>query len=221
MHALILSGLFLVLLWLIHIFLEFSHFNRWELGIRPRETEGLIGILTAPLIHGDWGHLASNSIPVFVLGASILYFYPRLALRVWAGVWLLSGLWVWLAAGEFSSHAGASGLVYGFAAFLFFSGIFRREPGSIAIALAVTIMYGGLVVGVFPGKEGVSWQSHLFGGVAGTVIAYFGRNVDRRSQRRYSWEDEPEDAPQEGPWSYRGQFDPEEKKHLPGNREWD
>jgi membrane associated rhomboid family serine protease len=69
-------------------------------------------------------------------------------------------------------HVGASGIIYGLLGFLFFSGIFRRDNRSIAIALLITFLYGGLIWGVLPGARGISWESHLFGGISGIVIAF-------------------------------------------------
>ncbi|MBN2572806.1 MAG: rhomboid family intramembrane serine protease, partial [Ignavibacteriales bacterium] len=94
-----------------------------------------------------------------------------------------------------SYHIGASGIVYGFAAFLFFSGVFRKDVKSIALALLVAFIYGGLVWGVLPVVPGVSWESHLFGAVSGTFTAYILRKYDK--QKKYDWENERSDIPKE------------------------
>jgi membrane associated rhomboid family serine protease len=161
------------------------------MGILPRVPSGLIGIVTAPLIHADFSHLISNTAPLFILGWIIFFFYPKISYLLLAFIYLLTGLLVWLLARQVY-HIGASGIIYGFVSFLFFSGIFRRDNKSIALALVVTFFYGGLVWGVLPGMKGVSWESHLFGAITGFAGAYLFRNVDP-PKKKYDWEDEPDD----------------------------
>jgi len=161
------------------------------MGILPRDGFGLMGIITAPLIHGDFSHLISNTFPIIVLGWIVFFFYPKISFFLFTFVYIITGLLVWLLAREVY-HIGASGLVYGFVSFLFFSGIFRRDNKSVALALIITFLYGGLVWGVLPGMKGISWESHLFGAIAGLVAAYIFRKVDPPS-KKYDWEDEEED----------------------------
>jgi len=160
------------------------------MGILPRVLTGTIGIVTAPLIHANFSHLISNTIPLVILGFTIFLFYPRVSYKVFIMVYLLTGIFVWLFARPVF-HIGASGLVYAYVSFLFFSGIFRRDNKSIGAALIVTFLYGGIVWGILPGQEGISWESHLFGGIAGVIIAFILRNFD--PPERYEWEDEPDD----------------------------
>ena len=161
------------------------------MGILPRDGFGLMGIITAPLIHGDFSHLISNTFPIIVLGWIVFFFYPKISFFLFTFVYIITGLLVWLLAREVY-HIGASGLVYGFVSFLFFSGIFRRDNKSVALALIITFLYGGLVWGVLPGMKGISWESHLFGAIAGLVAAYIFRKVDPPS-KKYDWEDEEDD----------------------------
>lgn len=173
-------------------------------GIYPRHIEGLIGILTAPLIHGDartdldtlgnFSHLFSNSIPLIVLGFLIHYSYRNIAWRVFGIIYLLTGSLTWLFARGGSYHIGASGLVYGFAFFVFFSGVFRKDVKSMALALLVVLFYGGLIWGILPIQPGVSWEGHLFGAISGILAAYLYRNTNR-VDLRYPWQDEPEENP--------------------------
>jgi len=149
-------------------------------GIYPRTQHGLWGILFAPLLHGSIPHLVSNTPTFILLNASILFFYRKIAWGVIASIWLLTGLSVWLLARS-SYHIGASGLIYGFAGFLFFSGLFRGEFKSLMIAVAIAFLYGGMVYGVFPGQRGVSWESHLFGGISGLLTAYWFRNLGKET----------------------------------------
>jgi membrane associated rhomboid family serine protease len=161
------------------------------MGILPRDGFGLMGIITAPLIHGDFSHLISNTFPIIVLGWIVFFFYPKISFFLFTFVYIITGLLVWLLAREVY-HIGASGLVYGFVSFLFFSGIFRRDNKSVALALIITFLYGGLVWGILPGMKGISWESHLFGTIAGLVAAYIFRQVDPPS-KKYDWEDEEDD----------------------------
>lgn len=140
-------------------------------GLHTREIAGLKGIIAAPLIHGGWTHLISNSFPFLTLTGLLVFFYPRLWPRVMLMLWLGTGLLVWTM-GRPVTHIGASGVVYALAAFLGFSGFFRRDLRAIVVSLLVLFYYGSMVVGVLPGQEGISWESHLLGLVMGAGAAY-------------------------------------------------
>src|SRR3990172_10172959 len=162
---------FVILLWLVKIFEISFGINLVYLGIFPRKISGLIGIITAPLIHVDFNHLISNSLPLFLLGLGISYSYPTSSKKLFVGVYILHGLLVWIIARQ-AYHIGASGLVYGFVSFLFFSGIIRRDNRSIALALIVTLFYGGLTWGVLPIKAEISWEAHLFGSLILIIFSF-------------------------------------------------
>jgi membrane associated rhomboid family serine protease len=183
--------IFPALLWVIHLSSYLFDLKLSGMGILPRDGFGLLGIITAPLIHGDFSHLISNTFPIIVLGWIIFFFYPKVSVFLFTFVYILTGLLVWLLARQVY-HIGASGLVYGFVSFLFFSGIFRKDNKSVALALIITFLYGGLVWGVLPGMKGISWESHLFGAITGLVAAYIFRKVDPPS-KKYDWEDEEDD----------------------------
>jgi membrane associated rhomboid family serine protease len=144
-------------------------------GILPREPIGLIGIIFSHLLHGSLLHLVSNTIPLLFLGITLYYFYGRIASKVFIASYFLTGILVWLFARP-SFHIGASGLIYGIASFLFFSGIVRTEFRALLISLAVVIAYGGMVWGILPSIPGVSWESHFFGAIVGGISAYATRN---------------------------------------------
>lgn len=182
---------FPLILWLIHLVAFVFQIDITRMGILPRNILGLLGIITAPLIHADFSHLISNTIPLIILGWIIFYFYPRVSYLLFVFIYLLTGLLVWIFARQVY-HIGASGLVYGFVSFLFFSGIFRRDNKSIGLALVITFLYGGLVWGMIPGWKGISWESHLFGAITGLLAAYLFRNIDP-PEKKYDWEDEPDD----------------------------
>ncbi len=167
--------LFVGALWLIHLIQVLLPGSFGALGIYPRTFFGLRGILLAPMIHADFQHLLSNSIPLLVLSAMILFFYPRVALRSMLMIYLLTGVAVWLFARKVF-HIGASGVVYGLVAFVFWSGIFRRNLKSIVLALVVTLLYSGYFEGILPNQPGISWESHLLGGLVGMFTAFWYKN---------------------------------------------
>ena len=183
--------LFPVVLWVVHLLSLLFNEDLSKLGLLPRNLVGLLGILTSPLIHADFSHLISNTIPLIILGWIIFYFHPKVSYILFIFIYLVTGLLVWIFARQVF-HIGASGIVYGFVSFLFFSGIFRRDNTSIALALVITFLYGGLVWGMIPGWKGISWESHLFGAITGFVAAYLFRKIDP-PKKKYDWEDEPED----------------------------
>lgn len=140
-------------------------------GIRPRTEEGLIGIAAAPFLHANFAHLMANTGAFIILGLLV----AALSKGYWTvTLWvaLISGAAIWLIGAPNTVHVGASGLVYGYAAFLVAWGFFSRRAGSVLVAVLVVLLYGGLVFGVLPTQEGISWQGHLFGAVGGIVVAY-------------------------------------------------
>jgi len=162
-----------------------------RMGLLPRNLIGLLGIITSPLIHADFSHLISNTIPLVILGWIIFFFYPKVSYILFIFIYILTGLLVWIFARQVY-HIGASGVVYGFVSFLFFSGIFRRDNKSIALALVITFLYGGLVWGMIPGLKGISWESHFLGAITGLLAAYMFRKIDPPA-KKYDWEDDPDD----------------------------
>lgn len=164
---------FVSLIWLVKI-IEYSFdLDFSQLGILPRTLEGSIGIITAPLVHGDVFHLLSNTFPILVLGVGLFYFYDKIALPVIILIYLITGFWVWIAARD-AYHVGASGLVYGLLSFLLLSGFLRKDGRTLAISFIVLFLYGTtLFAGVFPSQPGVSWESHLMGAVAGIFCAIY------------------------------------------------
>lgn len=169
-------ALVVVLLWIVFACDRVFHLDLYRFGVLPRQAEGLLGILIAPFVHGSKEHLLNNSVPTIILGWLLVYFYPKAAWRVVLACWAMSGLWVWTTA-RASYHIGASGIIYGLAAFLFFSGVFRKRIALMTVSLIVVFLYGSMWWGVLPLVPGVSWESHLFGGIAGALMAWFYRNV--------------------------------------------
>lgn len=153
-------------------------------GIRPRELDGLPGIVFAPFLHLGFGHLIANTTALLLLGA-LLAWMTRHLLVVTIGVVLLGGLGVWLLAPPNSVTIGASGLVYGWAAFLAVYGFVARRLVPVLVGLVVIALYGGLVWGVLPLAPGVSWQGHLFGALAGLALALRLGRGDRVAPRSF------------------------------------
>lgn len=168
--SIIVPARLVMFMWAILLF-EYTYKIDFALfGIMPRTINGLLGILTAPLLHGSIQHLVSNTIPLLFLGTMIYMFYDRIANRVFLQCYLLTGVLVWLFARP-AFHIGASGLIYGLASFLIFFGFFRRDFKSLIISIIIVVIYGSLFYGVFPSQRGVSWESHLLGGIVGFVNA--------------------------------------------------
>lgn len=165
-----------------------------DLGVRPRDVHGLVGILAAPFAHSDFAHLMSNTLPMGVLTALTLYCYPRATRVALPMIWLLSGLGVWLFARP-SIHVGASGIAHGMMFFLFLMGLVRRDRLAVATSLVVFFLYGGMLLSVLPREEHISFEYHLAGAVAGVLAAILlFRRDPEPPRKRYSWEDE-EDEP--------------------------
>jgi membrane associated rhomboid family serine protease len=184
---------FIGLLWIIELLDTVFDLHLSRFGVYPRAWPGLWGVLCAPLIHGSWQHLISNSLALLVLGVVLLYGYPRSSRHVLMLVWLGSGLGVWLFA-RGSYHIGASGLAHGLMFFVFVSGILRRDRLSIALSLIVFFLYGGMVATIFPQQPGISYESHFFGALMGIITAFLFRRRDPAPPgKTYDWERVPAD----------------------------
>jgi membrane associated rhomboid family serine protease len=158
------------LMWLA-FFLEVVYgWNLSGFGIIPRTLQGLIGVFTAPLIHGNISHLISNSVPMVFLGSALFFFYPRIGSTVFLRTYFWTNILVWLFARP-ANHIGASGVVYGLAFFLIFFGIFRRDFLSILISIITLLLYGGVFYGVLPTDSRISWESHFAGALVGITSA--------------------------------------------------
>lgn len=187
---------FIAVMWVIHVSSWLLDLAPEGLGVRPREWSGLPGIFIAPLVHGGFAHLISNSLPLLVLGPAMLYLYPNSALRVLPAIYVGPGIAVWLF-GRASAHIGASGLVYGLVGYIFVAGMIRRDRRAVAASLLVSFMYGALVWGVLPIKPRVSWETHLAAAVIGVLLAIALRRLDLPPRKRYAWEGEQDGEPPE------------------------
>ncbi len=172
-------------------------------AIIPLLPEGLLGVVTAPLLHGNIDHIIGNSIPIAALIFLLYQFYPVVANKVFIIGWLATGLLVWLLptidilTGEYmyTCTIGASGVVYVLAFFLFFSGVFKWNTKLLTISMLVVLYYGSLVWGMLPEElfytmqepSKISWQAHLSGAIVGSIIAFAFKNVGEK-KKKFIWE---------------------------------
>jgi membrane associated rhomboid family serine protease len=157
-----------------------------QFGIFPRKLSGLLGVLTYPFIHSDWKHLFNNSTALFILGTMLYYFYREVASKSLLWVYVISGVWLWIG-GRANFHIGASGIVYALFGFLFVSGLLRKHLKLMALSMLVIFLYGSLVWGIFPVDQSISYEGHLFGLLAGVVVAFVYRKQGPQ-RPKYSWD---------------------------------
>ncbi len=167
----------LLLMWIVKLW-EVSLGTSWHpWGLYPQDWNSWYGIFTSPFLHGDFSHLFSNSLSLLVLGGLVFSLYPKEAhpLSIW--LILAGGIWTWIFARP-SYHIGASGVIYGYASYLFFVGILTWQPRQLAITLFMTFAYSGMLAGLVPQGSGISWEGHLSGCVAGLVYSiYYYQNL--------------------------------------------
>jgi len=190
--SIIVPGVFVFLMWFVKIVELLFEIDLSEFGIYPLAAKGLPGIFFSPLIHQDFEHLFNNSIPLFFLATAVFYFYSEVALKVFFWTYILTGFFVWIAGRE-AWHIGASGLIYGLASFLFFSGIIRRYYRLIALSLLVVFLYGSMVWGMLPDLyKNVSWESHMLGFFSGIILSIWFRN-EGPQRPVYDWMEEEDE----------------------------
>jgi membrane associated rhomboid family serine protease len=151
-------------------------------GIKPRTLSGIPGILAAPFLHGDFGHLVSNTIPFLMLGSIVLIGGRRLFVAISLFIIAIGGGALWTMGPSGTNHIGASLLIFGYLGFLLARGVVEKSTFWIVVSVAVLILYGGMLAGVLPGQEGISWQGHLFGffaGILGARVLLTGESRER------------------------------------------
>lgn len=199
LSSLVLPLAFVVIIWIIKIvetlfLLDFSF-----LGVKPLSVEGLPGILLFHFIHGDWKHLAVNTIPILVLGTSLFYFYRTMAVKISLLTMIVTGIFVWFCARD-GVHIGASAMIYGFAFFLMVSGFIRRNKELTALSFIMVFLYGGLIWGLYPKyaiAHHISWEGHLGGFITGIALAIFYRREGEQYTEK-QWDDEDDDNEEDG-----------------------
>jgi membrane associated rhomboid family serine protease len=171
------AGILLVIamagvMWVSEVLDQVTSLNLDQYGIEPRETEGLVGIVAAPFLHADFGHLIGNTVPFILLGIGIAFSGVARVVASTAIIAVVGGLGVWVLAGDNTNHIGASGIVFGYAGYLIARGAFSRNLMHLLLGVVVIAIYGTtLLFGVAP-QDGISWQGHLFGAVGGVVAAW-------------------------------------------------
>jgi membrane associated rhomboid family serine protease len=182
-----------LLMWLVFLVdYLFPELKLYRYGVYPLKKEGLIGILASPFLHSmrDFSHILSNSLPIFILSWLLFYHYRKIATKSFISIYLLTGVGIWLLGRE-NYHIGMSGVIYGLTSFLVFSGFFRKNMRVAGISLFVVFIYGSMVWGVLPWKEGVSWEAHLLGLFSGVIIAViFKEKGPQPAKLRYEIEEE-------------------------------
>lgn len=188
--------LFVLAMWVVYFIDSTTSLHLTQYGTAPRTVKGLTGILFSPFLHANLEHIASNSLPMLVLGMLTFYFYKPIAWPVFLWIYFMSGFWLWVGGrntpdGEMY-HIGASGLIYGAAIFLFFSGVFRKHKPLMVISVLVLFLYGSMMWGIFPLMPSISWEAHLFGAISGLMVAYNYRK-EGPQRREYEWENESDE----------------------------
>ena len=180
-QGLIVVGALAAVMWVVEIVDQVAGGSLDRNGIEPREVDGLDGILWAPFLHGSWDHLIGNTVPFLLLGVGIALSGAARVILVTVIVMLVGGFGTWLIGPPNTVHIGASGIVFGYAAYLVSRGAFTRRPLQIVLGLVVVAVWGAtLLQGLVP-EDGISWQGHLFGAIGGVVAA---RVLEQRAQRR-------------------------------------
>ncbi len=182
LRGLAVVGGLLVLMWALEIVDQVTRKSLDQFGIVPRDADTAGHILLAPWLHFGFGHLIANSVPFLVLGVlTYIAGFLRWLVTTLSAI-IVSGVTVWLTAPAGSITAGASGLVFGYLAYLLIRGFFTRRPGQIALAVVILLLYGGILVGILPLTPGVSWQGHLGGAAGGGLAAWLQHGRDARSR---------------------------------------
>ncbi|KAF1713824.1 rhomboid family intramembrane serine protease [Pseudoxanthomonas yeongjuensis] len=170
-----------------------ASFDWSPFAVAPHDMRGLLGVLTAPLLHGSVEHIVANASSLLILGTLAGSVYPRATAWSLPFLWIGSGLGAWLLGDAGSHHLGASGVTHGLMFLLFVLGLLRRDRAAIAAGMIAFFFYGGMLLTVLPHEAGISWQSHLGGALGGVIAALLFRRLDPALPRkRYSWEDEEE-----------------------------
>ncbi len=205
LHSLGFGVFFVVLLFLIKSIETLFNFDLARYGIFPLELKGLPGIFFAPLIHGSWEHLLNNSAPLLVLTVTLFYFYRTISYKVFFLIYFIHGFWLWFFARD-AYHIGASGIIYGLGAFLFVSGIIRKNSHLLAISMLVVFLYGSMVWGIFPRIVTISWEAHLTGTASGILLAFY--------YKQYG------PAPNIGRWKHEPTDDDNDSVMTPDDEYW-
>lgn len=185
--AMRLTAGFVAVMWAVFLLDSWTGLDLIRFGLRPRDGAGLLGLATTPLLHAHLAHIVSNTVPLFIGGVAILFLYPNSALKSLPVMYIGSAALAWVFARP-SLHIGASGLVYAILAFVFVSGILKRDLRSVGVSLLIWFLYGSMLWGVLPVDGTSSWELHVSGMIVGVILAFVFREYDRPPVKRYEWE---------------------------------
>lgn len=189
--AMRLTAGFIAVMWAVFLFDAVAGLDLARFGLRPRDGVGLLGLATTPLLHAHVAHIASNTVPLFIGGVAILFLYPNSALKALPVMYVGSAAVAWVFARP-NIHIGASGLVYAILAFVFVSGVLKRDLRSVGVSLMIWFLYGSMLWGILPVNSSSSWELHASGMIIGVILAFVFRHQDRPPVKRYDWEWEEE-----------------------------
>ncbi|MGB0805404.1 MAG: rhomboid family intramembrane serine protease [Salibacteraceae bacterium] len=190
-NSVVIPLVMVLIMWAVFGWEYFQNISLNSYGILPRDFKGLRGIIFSPFLHGDLNHIINNSYPIIILGTAIFFFYKKSAKSVVLYSIAMTGLWVWAFARP-SFHIGASGLIYAWGGFLFLSGVLNKNSRMMGLSLLVVFLYGSLVWGVLPLEDGISWESHLLGAIAGFILAYVFRR-EGPQRKVFKWEEDEDE----------------------------
>lgn len=170
------------LMWVVGMVNALLDYRLSEYGVVPRTVDGLIGIPLMPFLHGSFDHLVVNTLPMVVLGGLVAIHGSRKFLTATVFITLVGGGALWVV-GRTAVHVGASGLVFGYFGYLIARAWYTRSIVAVLIAVVVAVVYGGILLGVLPFfQEGVSWEGHLTGLIAGALAARLMWKEDRSEE---------------------------------------
>lgn len=207
--------LFMGICWVVFLSDHYFKLDLYRFGMSPRTAGGLKGIIFSPFIHGDWSHILNNTLPTLILASMIFYFYKPIAWPVVIWIFIISGIWLWVGGRNSEAipnyHFGASTLIYGFATFLFFSGVFRKHKQLMVVSALVVFLYGSIAYGILPFDKSMSWEGHLFGAVSGLLVAYNYRKEGPQAVE-YKWPEQEVDL--EAIYNEQIRQEEEQKKQM-------
>ncbi|MBN1378664.1 MAG: rhomboid family intramembrane serine protease [Gammaproteobacteria bacterium] len=218
-RSIVIALLFTSVLWDIKLIEMMFGFDWSSLGVYPGRLEGILGIFFAPLLHGSLEHLMANTPASIALLTIVLYGYSKSAKWALPVIYFGTGISVWLFARS-SYHIGASGFTFGLMFFVFVIGILRRDRQSIGWSLIVFFMYGGMLGGLFPNDQSISYESHIAGACLGIILAFILKDRDPAWPRKqYSWELEEEAEDDDWEYEYdQAGINPETTSEIPDRK---
>lgn len=173
---------FVALFWAVFVLDTLTGGSLRAFGIHPRTSQGLWGILLAPLLHGGLFHIVPNTVGFLALGYLVMLRDTRHFVLVTVAGILVGGMMAWLFGRSGSVHIGASGVVFAYLGFALLGGLFSRSFGSVLLSVLVALGWGGLVFGVLPGQPGISWEAHLGGFLGGAGCAWLVARVHKHQR---------------------------------------